>query len=82
MVIDWLVQKQLGWISSYIDNTGCKSVKILTDVLWYPDGCSKSLEGPQAFRPHIFSYFSDCNKPESYGHKRVPMQAMTLCTLQ
>ena len=79
-VVELLEQKQLGWSSSHIDTTGCKFVDLLTEVLWYIDGCHKTLEGRRLSVPHVFSEICGYNKPESHGHKRVPMEAMKLRT--
>ena len=79
-VVELLEQKQLGWISSYINTTGRKFVDLLTEVLWYIDGCHKTLEGRRLSVPHIISEICGYNKPEIYSHKRVPIEAMKLCT--
>ena len=79
-VIDLLEQKQLGWSASYVDTTGRKFVDLLTDVLWYLNGCHKSLEGRRLSVPHIFCDISGFNKPESHDHKQIPMEATRLRT--
>ena len=78
-VVELLEQKQLGWISSYINTTRCKFLD-LTKILWYIDGCHKTLEGRRLSVRHIISEICGYNKPEIHSHKRVPMEAMKLCT--
>lgn len=79
-MIELLEQKKLGWSSSHIDTTGRKFVDLLTDVLWYIDGCHKTLEGRRLSVPHVFTELCGFNKPESHGHKRVPVEATKLRT--
>ena len=79
-VVELIEQKQLGWSASHVDMTGRKFVDLLTDVLWYIDGCHKTLEGRRLSVPHVFSDICGFNKPESHGHKRVPMEAIKLRT--
>ena len=62
-VIDLLEQKRLGWSASYVTTTGRKFVDLLTDVLWYLDGCHKTFEGRRLSVPHIFCDISGFNKP-------------------
>ena len=64
-VVELLEQKQLGWISSYISTTGRKFVDLFTEVLWYIDGCHKTLEG-LGFLFHTLSVKSvDITSPKS-----------------
>ena len=79
-IIYLLEQKQLGWSAPYVDTTECKFVDLLTDALWYLDGRHKTFESRRLLVPHIFCDISGFNKPESHGHKQVPMEATRLRT--
>ena len=52
----------------------------MTDVLWYVDGHEKTLASRNIVVPDALTGFSGFNKPESHGHKRIPMEASKLRT--
>ena len=68
-MVELLERKQLEWSSSNVSMTGHKLIDLLTDALWYIDGCHKTLEDCRLSVPHIFSEICGLNKPESHGHK-------------
>ena len=79
-IIDLLDRKRVGWTAAYVQTTGNRFVELLTDVLWYLDGHTATLEGRRLSVPGLFSDLTGFNKPESHGHTRAPMEASKLCT--
>ena len=77
--IDFLDEQGLGWSPDAVE-TGKKLVDVLTDVLWYIDVHENTLMSRNITIPSLYARFSGFNKPESPGHKRIPMDASKLRT--
>lgn len=78
--IDFLNEEGVGWSADCVETTGKKFVGVMTDILWYLDGHEKTLMDRGITVPSLFAGFSGFNKPESHGHKRIPMEATKLRT--
>ena len=76
-----LDEQGLGWSPDSVETTGKKFVDVMADVLWYLDGHEKTLMDRGIAVPSLYAGLSGYNRPESHGHKRIPMETTKVRTL-